>query len=72
MFYGFGDPKTFKFEVPIGKINAYLLTVKDEIQELILSSQKGVIIARLLKHSFVSVQLFTLLSLNRPYSRGMQ
>jgi len=61
-------------------INAYLLTVKDEIQALTLSSHNGVIIGRLLEHLFLSLQLFTLslniiftlLSSNRPYSKGMQ
>jgi len=59
MLCGFGDPEKVKFEVPVGMINAYLLNVKDEIQVLTLSSQKGVIIARLQKHLFVSLQLFT-------------
>jgi hypothetical protein len=72
MFCVFGDPETVKFEVPVGKIVAYLLNAKDEIQVLTLSSQKDVIIARLVKHLFVSFQLFTLLSLNSPYSKGMQ
>jgi len=72
MFCRFGDSETVKFEVPVCKINAYLLTVKDEIQVLTLSSHNGVIIGRLLEHLFLSVQFFTLLSLNRPYSKGMQ
>lgn len=66
MFCGFGDPEAVKFDVPLFKINTYLLTVKDEIQVLTLSSHNGVIIARLLKHLFVSVQLFYIFVFKPP------
>jgi len=72
VFCRFGEPETVKFEVHVCKFNAYLFIVKDEIQVLTVSSHNGVIIGRLLEHLFLSVQLFALLSLNRPYSKGMQ